>query len=272
MKQMFCSFQPYYVWIPHLPSPNELRQEHLKSPTLSSSLLLGAMYLLAVKHLSDEAQMEDIRTRLIRLVQRDLTRILLFAPVDIHAVQALELLAVYAPFDFGREVPNGSALLAVAKRIATALQLADAPAAVMRLHASTDTDRGALDEVLRRATIYYSLHLWELSFAFNDPHLPQIPQELEPPDAADVMSPKNSPPQDLLFRVVGRIAIAHRLRSLRKLYDWTHDITSATNMETLHSTLDKISNVLNDMFSEAEAQQRLQRFAFSKSNTDNCVS
>ena len=204
------------------------------------------------------------------LVQRDLTRVLLLAPVDIHAVQALELLAVYAPFEFSHaEIPTGTALLAVARRIATALRLAEAPAAVMRLRGANERDRDALDEVLRHATIYYSLRAWELSFAFNDPQLPNLPQELEELDPDDVMSAESSPPRDLLFRVVGRIAIAHRLRSLRKIYDWSRGIYAAAMTGSLHEILSKISKVLGVMFSEADAHQRQRSFAFGMLNADN---
>ena len=227
------------------------------------------MYLLALRNLSGDARIKGVRTQLNSLAQRDLARVLLIAPADIHAVQALELVAVFTPLDFGgRDITTGFALIAVASRIAATLRLVQAPAHVMRLRAASNRDQFALDEALRRATTYYSLRLWELSFAFNDPQLIQIPLASEELNAVDVLSPESSSYQDLLLRVVGRIGIAHRLRSLRKFHDWCHKFLMTNRKEPLPDRVNRVSKLLAIMLSEMDVLQRERSSAFGSSNPD----
>jgi hypothetical protein len=254
--------------MPHLPTPKHLREQHLKSPTISTSLLLSSMYILALKNSSGEVRLEEILTQLNSVVHRDLTRVILVAPTDIYAVQALELVAIFTPLDFGRrDITTGTALIAVASRIAATLRLVQAPAQVLRLRAANNRDQSALDDALRRATTYYSLRVWELSLAFNDPQMAQIPFESEELDAVDVMSSESSSHQDSFLRVAGRIGIAHRLRSLRKFHDWCHGFLT-NKKEPFPERVKRVSSLLAVMLSDIEVLRRERSSAFGLSDLD----
>ncbi|GAC93608.1 potential fungal zinc cluster transcription factor [Pseudozyma hubeiensis SY62] len=174
--------RPYLLWHPHLPDLDHIYTEHRKRPTVSSSLLLSSMCLVACRHAMPLT--DPLPTKLSTLVDQLGTQILLSTPRDLYTVQALELLLAHEPSLVGTSVAAsaqaergngllGESLLASALTVARGLDLDKAIDDVVDIcrqprpndRKQAQQRRDLLARHMASASIWISLRIWEGHFS-----------------------------------------------------------------------------------------------------------
>lgn len=246
---------PHLLYFPALPELSVLRADYIRSQTLSASLLLSLLYLLTLP-----PSLQGLRPALHALVAREGARVLSSAPRDMHAIAALELLAVNCPLILASSAwgtssqggllantpgarVSGEGFLSVALSIAHALKLDTAPRDVERIASqlaelpphsgAAETDEQSLRARLKQelvearedATQWYSLCTWRAHVAWED-HDVRGP-ESDGLDALKIICEDAAPPvsnRAALFRSAGRMGLASRIIFLETALQSWHNI------------------------------------------------
>ncbi|EPQ31975.1 uncharacterized protein PFL1_00173 [Pseudozyma flocculosa PF-1] len=168
------------LWMPHLSNAQSIRQANQGGhQSVASQLLEAALYLVALQHLPRTPEDDVLRFSVARLVVRDLGRVMLSAPREARALEALELLAIF-PIDVSvlagpsKNRIRTDGLMTVAERLARSLRIdrlalgGGAPQPPIAGSSSGNID--SLD-TSRRAVEWLSIKAWHTCFTLGDDEL-----------------------------------------------------------------------------------------------------